>query len=122
MTDSEAYVAKQIQLALQFFKDAVDRELLDKSPFAKVLGGSQKTRPDSASSHASSSNVPSTKRPTLNGSSSSRLPATAACAFPARSLALSGRTFAGTRAGSRSSPARRTDVGREEREIPIIRS
>ncbi len=42
MTDSEAYVAKQIQLARQFFKDAVDGELLDKSPFAKIRGGSQR--------------------------------------------------------------------------------
>jgi len=42
MTDSEAYVAKQIQLARQFFKDAADSEFLDKSPFAKVRGGSQK--------------------------------------------------------------------------------
>jgi len=43
-TDSVAYVAKQIQLARQFFKHAVDDELLDRSPFAKVPCGSQKNK------------------------------------------------------------------------------
>jgi len=40
--DSGAYVSKQIQLARQFFSDAVERELIDRNPFAKVKGGSQK--------------------------------------------------------------------------------
>ena len=40
--DSVAYVSKQIQLARQFFKDAVERELLNRNPFAQVKGGSQK--------------------------------------------------------------------------------
>jgi integrase len=44
MTDSQAYVAKQIQLSRQFFKHAVDDELLDRSPFAKIPCGSQKNK------------------------------------------------------------------------------
>jgi len=39
---SGAYVAKIVLISRQFFKDAVDRELLVKSPFAKVKAGSQK--------------------------------------------------------------------------------
>jgi integrase len=39
---SVAYVAKLVMIARQFFKDAVDSELLDKSPFSKIKPGSQK--------------------------------------------------------------------------------
>jgi integrase len=39
---SGAYVAKIVLISRQFFKDAVDRELLVKSPFSKVKAGSQK--------------------------------------------------------------------------------
>jgi integrase len=39
---SAAYVAKIVLRARQFFKDAVDGELLPKSPFSKVKAGSQK--------------------------------------------------------------------------------
>jgi integrase len=39
---SVAYVAKLVLLARQFFKDAVDSEILHKSPFAKIKAGSQK--------------------------------------------------------------------------------
>jgi integrase len=42
MVDAGAYVSKQIQLARQYFNDAVDRELINKSPFAKIKGSSQK--------------------------------------------------------------------------------
>jgi integrase len=41
-TDAAGYVSKQIQLSRQFFKDAVEREILDKSPFSKIKPGSQK--------------------------------------------------------------------------------
>jgi integrase len=41
-TDSVAYVSKQIQLSRQFFKDAVEREILIRNPFAKVKAGTQK--------------------------------------------------------------------------------
>lgn len=41
-SDSVGYVAKQVQIAKQFFKDAVDREILDRDPFAKIKAGSQK--------------------------------------------------------------------------------
>ena len=39
---SVAYVAKLVMIARQFFKDAVDSELLEKSPFSKIKPGSQK--------------------------------------------------------------------------------
>jgi len=39
---SSAYVAKIVLRARQFFKDAVDGELLSRSPFSKVKAGSQK--------------------------------------------------------------------------------
>jgi integrase len=39
---SVAYVAKLVLLSRQFFKDAVESEILDKSPFAKIKAGSQK--------------------------------------------------------------------------------
>jgi integrase len=39
---STAYVAKLVMLSRQFFRDAVDRELLEKSPFARLKAGSQK--------------------------------------------------------------------------------
>jgi len=39
---SAAYVAKIVLRARQFFKDAVDGELLPRSPFSKVKAGSQK--------------------------------------------------------------------------------
>ena len=39
---SVAYVAKIVILSRQFFKDAVDRELIAKNPFAKVKAGSQR--------------------------------------------------------------------------------
>jgi integrase len=39
---SSAYVAKIVLRARQFFKDAVDGEILPRSPFSKVKAGSQK--------------------------------------------------------------------------------
>jgi len=39
---SAAYVAKIVIMSRQFFKDAVDRELLAKSPFVAVKAGSQR--------------------------------------------------------------------------------
>ena len=39
---SVAYVAKLVLLSRQFFKNAVDSETLEKSPFANIKAGSQK--------------------------------------------------------------------------------
>lgn len=42
LNNAEGYVAKQVSIARQFFKDSVERELLVSNPFAKIRPGSQK--------------------------------------------------------------------------------